>query len=322
MSKVDLIFQHENTIYYPTVEEGVSLTWSRKGSPGKLKFSVVKDSALLIEEGDTVKLTVDGTDMFYGFVFTKSRSGKTPKVIDITVYDQLRYFKNKDTYVYSGKKASEVIKMIAEDFRLKVGVLEDTGFVIGSRTEDNATLFDIAQNALDETLQAKTQLYVLYDDVGKLTLRNIENMKLNLLLDVDTIGEYSYSSSIDKQTYNQIKISFENQSTGKREIFIAKDSTHINEWGLLQYTDTVELSASGAAKAEALLKLYNEKTRTLSVSSVLGDTRVRAGSSVIVKLDLGDIGIQSYMLVESVTHKFKQAQHLMDLKLRGGTFVA
>lgn len=322
MSKVDLIFQHENTIYYPTVEEGVSLTWSRKGSPGKLKFSVVKDSALLIEEGDAVKLTVDGTDMFYGFVFTKSRSGKTPKVIDITVYDQLRYFKNKDTYVYSGKKASEVIKMIAEDFRLKVGVLEDTGFVIGSRTEDNATLFDIAQNALDETLQAKTQLYVLYDDVGKLTLRNIENMKLNLLLDVDTIGEYSYSSSIDKQTYNQIKISFENQSTGKREIFIAKDSTHINEWGLLQYTDTVELSASGAAKAEALLKLYNEKTRTLSVSSVLGDTRVRAGSSVIVKLDLGDIGIQSYMLVESVTHKFKQAQHLMDLKLRGGTFVA
>lgn len=322
MSKVDLIFQHENTIYYPTVEEGVSLTWSRKGSPGKLKFSVVKDSALLIEEGDTVKLTVDGTDMFYGFVFAKSRSGKTPKVIDITVYDQLRYFKNKDTYVYSGKKASEVIKMIAEDFRLKVGVLEDTGFVIGSRTEDNATLFDIAQNALDETLQAKTQLYVLYDDVGKLTLRNIENMKLNLLLDVDTIGEYSYSSSIDKQTYNQIKISFENQSTGKREIFIAKDSTHINEWGLLQYTDTVELSASGAAKAEALLKLYNEKTRTLSVSSVLGDTRVRAGSSVIVKLDLGDIGIQSYMLVESVTHKFKQAQHLMDLKLRGGTFVA
>lgn len=322
MSKVDLIFQHENTIYYPTVEEGVSLTWSRKGSPGKLKFSVVKDAALLIDEGDAVKLTVDGTDMFYGFVFAKSRSGKTPKVIDITVYDQLRYFKNKDTYVYSGKKASEVIKMIAEDFRLKEGVLEDTGFVIGSRTEDNATLFDIAQNALDETLQAKTQLYVLYDDVGKLTLRNIENMKLNLLLDVDTIGEYSYSSSIDKQTYNQIKISFENQSTGKREIFIAKDSTHINEWGLLQHTDTVELSASGAAKAEALLKLYNEKTRTLSVSSVLGDTRVRAGSSVIVKLDLGDIGIQSYMLVESVTHKFKQAQHLMDLKLRGGTFVA
>ena len=319
--KVDLIIQNGSTIYYPIVEEGISLSWDRKGSPGKLKFSVVKDSVLSFQEGNAVKLTVDGTDMFYGFVFTKSRSGSSPNVIEVTAYDQLRYFKNKDTYVYSNKKASEVIKMIAEDFGLSVGELEDTKHVIGSRTEDNATLFDIAQNALDETLQAKTQLYVLYDKVGKLTLQNIENMKLNLLIDADTIGGYSYSSTIDKQSFNQIKITFENKDSGKREIFIAKDSANINKWGLLQYTDTVELSSSGAAKAEALLKLYNTKTRTLSISDALGDVRVRAGSSVIVKLGLGDINVQSYLLVESATHKFKQEQHLMDLKLRGGTFV-
>ena len=309
MSKVDLIIQSGSTILYPIVEEGISLSWDRKGSPGKLKFSVVKDSVLSFQEGDAVKLSVDGTDMFYGFVFTKSRSGRTPNVIEVTAYDQLRYFKNKDTYVYSNKKASDVIKMIAEDFGLSVGALEDTGYVIASRTEDNATLFDIAQNALDETLRAKTKLYVLYDKVGKLTLQDIESMKLNLLIDAD------------KQTYNQIKITFENKDSGKREIFIAKDSSNINKWGLLQYTDTVELSASGAAKAEALLKLYNTKTRSLSISDALGDTRVRAGSSVIVKLGLGDINVQSYLLVESVTHKFKQEQHLMDLKLRGGTFV-
>lgn len=319
--KVDLIIQNDSTIYYPIVEEGISLSWDRKGSPGKLKFSVVKDSVLSFQEGNAVKLTVDGTDMFYGFVFTKSRSGGSPNVIEVTAYDQLRYFKNKDTYVYSNKKASEVIKMIAEDFGLSVGELEDTKHVIGSRTEDNATLFDIAQNALDETLQAKTQLYVLYDKVGKLTLQNIENMRLNLLIDADTIGGYSYSSTIDKQSFNQIKITFENKDSGKREIFIAKDSANINKWGLLQYTDTVELSSSGVAKAEALLKLYNTKTRTLSISDALGDVRVRAGSSVIVKLGLGDINVQSYLLVESVTHKFKQEQHLMDLKLRGGTFV-
>lgn len=319
--KVDLIIQNGSTIYYPAAEEGISLEWDRKGSPGKLKFSVAKDDVLSFQEGNAVKLTVDGTDMFYGFVFTKSRSGKSPYLIDVTCYDQLRYFKNKDTYVYTNKKASEVIKMLADDFRLNVGTLEDTGYIIASRTEDNTTLFDIVQNALDETLQAKTQLFVLYDDAGKLTLRNIENMKLDLLLDVDTLGDYSYSSTIDKQTYNQIKITFENKKTGKREIFIAKDGANINQWGLLQYTDTVELSTSGAAKAEALLKLYNTKTRSLSVSDALGDKRVRAGSSVIVKLGLGDINIQSYLMVEHVTHNFKQNQHLMDLKLRGGTFV-
>lgn len=319
--KVDLIIQNGGTIYYPILEEGITLDWERKGAPGKLKFTCEKDDVLSFQEGNAVKLTVDGTDMFYGFVFTKARSGKSPYLIDVTCYDQLRYFKNKDTYVYANKKANEVIRMIADDFGLSVGTLEDTGYVIASRIEDSTALFDIVQNALDETLRARTQLYVLYDNVGKLTLQNIENMRLDLLIDADTIGGYSYSSTIDTQTYNQIKITFENKDSGKREIFISKDSSNINAWGLLQYTDTVELSSSGAAKAEALLKLYNTKTRSLSVSDALGDKRVRAGSSVIVKLGLGDINVQSYLLVEKVTHKFKQNQHLMDLKLRGGTFV-
>lgn len=320
--KVDILMQRGSTIYYPIVAKDVKLTWERKGTPGKLTFSVVKDNVISFAEGNPVKLTIDGVDLFYGFVFKKSRSGTSPNVIEVTAYDQLRYFKNKDTYVYSNKKANEVIRMIADDFNLKVGTLEDTGYVIESRTEDDSTLFDIAQNALDETLQAKTKLYVLYDDVGKLTLKNIESMKLDLLIDADTIGDYSYTTSIDDQTYNQIKITFENQDSGKREVFIAKDSANINKWGLLQYTDSVELSTSGAAKAEALLKLYNSLTRTLSVSNALGDIRVRAGSSVIVKLGLGDINVQSYLMVESVTHNFTNGQHLMDLKLRGGQFVS
>ena len=320
--KVDILIQRDSTIYYPIVAEDIKLTWERKGTPGKLTFSVVKDDVISFAEGNPVKLTIDGVDLFYGFVFKKSRSGTSPNVIEVTAYDQLRYFKNKDTYVYSNKKANEVIRMIADDFNLKVGTLEDTGYVIGSRTEDNSTLFDIVQNALDETLQAKTKLYVLYDDVGKLTLKNIESMKLDLLIDADTIGDYSYTTSIDDQTYNQIKITFENQDSGKREVFIAKDSANINKWGLLQYTDRVELSTSGAAKAEALLKLYNSLTRTLSVSNALGDIRVRGGSSVIVKLGLGDINVQSYLMVESVTHNFTNGQHLMDLKLRGGQFVS
>lgn len=318
---ITIIVQNENTIYYPVLEEGAEITWERQGSPGKLKFSCVVDENLKIEEGNPVKVNVDGTDIFYGFIFSISRSGSNPKVIEVTVYDQLRYFKNKDTYVYSNKKASDVIRMVANDFGLQVGSIEDTGYVIESRTEDNTTLFDIVQNALDETLQAKTQMYVMYDDVGKITLKNIENMKLGLVMDVDTIGDYDYSSSIDSDTYNQVKITYENKNTGKREVFIAKDSSNINKWGLLQYTDTVETSTSGSAKADALLKLYNAKTRNLSISDALGDIRVRGGSSVIVKLDLGDIQVSSFLVVESVTHKFKQDQHLMDLKLRGGEFV-
>lgn len=318
--KIDLIIGNSSTLYYPAVEDGVTLEWDRKGSPGKLRFCVVRDEVLKVEEGDAVKLAVDGTELFYGFVFTKSSSGRSRQLLDVTAYDQLRYFKNKDTYVYTNKTAGEVIRMIADDFRLHVGIIADTHYVIPSRTEDNVSLFDIVQSALDETLKAETKLYVLYDDVGAITLRDAESMKLNLVVNAGTAGDYAYTSSIDTQTYNQIKVVCENGD--KRRIFIAKDGSNINRWGLLQYTDTVESAASGAKKADALLGLYNQKTRNLSVSDALGDLRVRAGSSVVVQLSFDDISVQGYMLVEKVTHRFKDGQHLMDLKLRGGTFVS
>lgn len=318
--KIDLIIGNSSTFYYPAVEDGVTLEWDRKGSPGKLRFCVVRDEVLKVEEGDAVKLAVDGTELFYGFVFTKSSSGRSRQLLDVTAYDQLRYFKNKDTYVYTNKTAGEVIRMIADDFRLHVGTIADTHYVIPSRTEDNVSLFDIVQSALDETLKAETKLYVLYDDVGAITLRDAESMKLNLVVNAGTAGDYAYTSSIDTQTYNQIKVVCENGD--KRRIFIAKDGSNINRWGLLQYTDTVESAASGAKKADALLGLYNQKTRNLSVSDALGDLRVRAGSSVVVQLSFDDISVQGYMLVEKVTHRFKDGQHLMDLKLRGGTFVS
>ena len=75
-------------------------------------------------------------------------------------------------------------------------------------------------------------------------------------------------------------------------------------------------------RTEALLKLYNSKTRKLKISNALGDVRVRAGCLIGVALDLGDIIANTLMLVEKVTHTFKESEHLMDLTLRGGEFIA
>ena len=113
-------------------------------------------------------------------------------IISVTAYDQLRYLKNKWTYQYQNKRADEVVKMIADDFLLKTGTLENTGYRI-SRTEDNETLFDIIQNALDITVMNTKELYVLYNDFGKLTLRNIKNMKVNLLIDEETAETFDYT---------------------------------------------------------------------------------------------------------------------------------
>lgn len=306
----------------PPVVESVSIEWERQGQPGKLTADIVKTPGLSFQEGDPCRFSVDGTPIFYGFVFEKARKGSMDQVITITVYDQLYYLKNKDTYVYSNKTAAAVIRMIAEDFQLNVGALADTGYTIASRVEDNKTLFDIIQTALDETLKATSQMYVLYDDVGKLTLKNIGDMKLGLLVDNETAGDFDYKTSIASQTYDKVKLSYENKDTGKREIFIAQDGSSINQWGVLQYYEKIDSTANAKAMADALLSLYNTKTRTLKLKDVLGDVRVRAGTMLVVMLGLGDMNLSSYLMVEQVKHTFSNEQHVMDLNTRGGTFVA
>ena len=150
----------------PCVEGDITLSSERKGSPGTFKFKVIKDTTLNIQEGNPVKFMVNDENVFFGFVFTKGRD--KGQNISVTVYDQLRYFKNKETYVYKNKTAGALLKMICNDFNLQWGYVEDTKYVIPSRVEDDATLFDTIQYAIDETLKNKKQLYVLYDDFGKL----------------------------------------------------------------------------------------------------------------------------------------------------------
>lgn len=315
----ELIIQNNSgKLMSPAVLEGIVWSTERFGAAGKLTFKVMKDESLAFHEGNAVRFKFDGNNIFYGYVFSKKRSDND--VIEVVAYDQLRYLKNKDTYVIENKSAAEVIKMIADDFKLKTGSVAGTQYKIGSLTADNQTLFDIIGNALDETLKNTGTLYVMYDDFGQIVLKDLGSMKVGMLIDDSAAQQFDYTSSIDDQTYNQVKLTYENSKTGERDVYITKDSTNQNAWGVLQFTDKIQGTENGAAKAEALLKLYNVKTRKLTIKGVKGDCSVRAGSLIPVMLNVGDLIIKNYLLVESCKHTFNNDEHTMELKLKGGGF--
>ena len=317
---IELLIQHGDKVFIPVVQEGITWTTERKGCPGELKFKVVKDDVISFTEGDAVRLKVNGQNVFYGFIFKKQRDKE--QIISVTAYDQLRYLKNKDTIVYENKTAGELIQMIAKDYMMQTGTIEDTGFKIKSRVEENTSLFDMIQNALDMTLENQKYMYVMYDDFGKIALKGLDNMRLNLLIDEETGENFDYTSSIDSNTYNKVKLTYDNEKTGTREVYVAQDSENMNAWGVLQYFDTLQEGENGKAKADALLSLYNKKTRNLTIKNASGYVRVRAGSMIVVIMDLGDMKLKNLMLVEKCKHEFKESQHLMTLTLRGGEFVA
>lgn len=317
---IQMLIQNGDNALIPVVEDGTEWKTERQGVPGELTFSVLNDATLKFEEGNAVRLQVDDKGVFYGFVFKKDTS--KDDLIKVTAYDQLRYFKNKDTYIYSNKRADEFIKMVANDFSMNVGSLPNTGYKIPSRIEDNTALFDMIQTALDLTLQNKGQQYVMYDDFGKIALKRIQDLAIDYLVDATTAEDFDYSSSIDSETYNRVKLIRENEEKGTREVFISQDSKNINKWGVLQHFDKLEENENGKSKADSLLSLYNAKTKKLTVKNALGDLRVRAGSMVVVQLNLGDTTLSNMMLVEKCTHKFSKDEHFMDLTLKGGEFTA
>lgn len=323
---VELLIGNElgTKVYLPAVEEGIEWTTERKNTPGKLTFKVLKDDILDFSEGSAVRMKENSDEIFFGFVFKQHRAKE--QIITVTAYDQLRYLKNKDTIVYENKTADQFLRMIAADYSLNVGVLESTNYLIESRVEENTSLFEMVQNALDLTLTNTGDMFVLYDDFGKLTLKHLSSMAVGspgayFMVDEETGENFEYTSSIDDSTYNKIKLTYDNEKTGFREVYIAQDSSNIKRWGVLQYFDTLKKGENGQAKVDALLSLYNKKTRNLKLTNVLGDNRVRAGSMIVVNLDLGDLKLKNFMLVESCKHIYKESEHWMDLTLRGGEFV-
>ena len=319
---IQLAIENPDTgkIYLPTVEEGVEWTTDRIGTPGSLEFSVVKDSVINFQEGNRVQLKIDGKPVFLGFVFKKKRS--KDGLIAVTAYDQLRYFKNKDVLLYTNKKASEMLMEIAKNYSLLTGEIEDTKYIIHEYIAENTTLFDAIQNVLDKTLTNTKQMYVLYDDFGLLTLKNIANMRVPYRIDATQAQDYDYETSIDSDTYNKIKLMYKDSETNEIKVFPDQDDDLIKKWGVLQYFDTIDNTENAAAIAKALLELYGNKSRSLSMNGVFGDLRVRAGCQVPVFLNLGDVVANNWLIVEKCTHTFRQNEHTMDLELKGGEYIA
>lgn len=314
MAEMVLTIQHNGTLFEPPVEEGVEIEWERTGSPGKLTFTVLKTEGFDFSEGDPVCFYYDKKPVFMGYVFKKSRDRE--QRIEVTCYDQIRYLKNKYTYIFENKTASQIISALCNDFNLSTGAMDNTGYVIPAISKENISALDIALDVLEETLLNTGNMFVLYDDFGKINVKNCANMMSTTLIYEQSAENFDYSSSIDDETYNNIVLYYKGDDN-TIQIFTASSEARIREWGTLRYFEEVDNPTSAQNKANALLNLYNKKTRELTIDGAFGDVTVRGGTLIPVKLNLGDISVNNYMLVEKVTHKFNKDHYTMDLTLEG-----
>ena len=296
--------------------EEATWTTNRTGNPGKFEFTLLKCGGVAFLEGDVVRFSVDGQLQFYGWVFTKVKDRWG--VINVTCYDRLRYFKANASYAFYDLTVGQMIEQISEDLQVDVGQIDNTGYALPSYIKQDEGCLDIIDGAVQQTLLNTGKIYVFYDDGNGVALREAGSMISDVVIgDKSLLTDYSYKTDIDSQTYNYIKLARPNESTGLWETFVAEDSNNIAQWGLLQLYQTVDGDMNDAqiqAQAKASLSYYNQRMRTLTVQS-LGIPGLRAGQMVLMKVsDLGDISLDQYVLLEKVTHTWKNDLHTMEFE--------
>lgn len=327
------------TMYQAVVLEPVVWTTEQNGSAGKLEFTVLKftdgepNSKISFCEGDMVIFKYKGVEVFRGRIFQKQRDKEHH--IACVAYDSLRYFKNKNCprayNFHTGTTTTKFLNALcsSDNNAFSKGEFEDSKQVVTWNEVSPQTLFDMLKESSEQTIvnDPKHTIYTLYDDKGKLYYKSQDNMKLDLYIDNESLEDFSYTSSIDGETYNRVLLYWGDDEgstkTTKKTTsetrtpagyYDVEDESNVDAWGVLQLTEKIDSTTSDYKdKAKKLLEYYNQKTRELTLQGVFGDTRVRAGSSVIVDLNLGDVAPKKYVFVLKARHTFENKFHTMDL---------
>lgn len=319
---LEVLIDNKNGNVWDVSEIAESITWTttRVGRPASIDFSIVnngiyQENAFALNNGDIVRVRKDNSNIFYGYIFSIKENDA--EEVSIKAYDQIRYLLVKDTYVLKNVTTGDIIRQIANDFNLKVGQIDDTGYRIPTMLEDGQTLLDIIEKGNTLTLWNVNRNYAFLDDFGELSLRHVNDWQAGFYVgDGSLMAGFDYSRDIDTDTYNRIKLYKDNKDSGKREIYQAQDSANIARWGLLQLYQSVDENKNAAQINELLtqlMQLKNREARSLKIPAI-GDPSIRAGMYLPIVIER--LQINQPMLIDEVKHQFDGDGHTMSLTLK------
>ena len=317
--KLELYLQNSNdgtTYDISNIAEQVQVSQTLDGNAGKLTCLLQKDpnNLLKIANGSIVSFIVNGTGFFFGYVFKIGTDAN--QNYQITCYDQMRYLKNKDVYTTSGMTASQIFEKVCNDYGLRYAVNVPSYYVPEGYVHSDKTLYQVVDRGRQLACINENAQYFICDRFGTLIWSEFSYEKTNVQLgDGSMLTSYTYEKSIDDDSYNQIKIYRDNDDTGKRDVWIVKDSDNIKRWGFLQLLKKADDDVNAAQvrqTAENYLKVKNRETETLKlVAEGIPELTCGKGIKAVIPRE----GIDKWMWIKSSTHTFTKYSHVMDLEV-------
>ena len=141
-----------------------------------------------------------------------------------------------------------------------------------------------------------------------------------LYQDVYKRQDYTFTSDIDSDTYNQIKLVRPNKETGQGDTYVFNDSATIAKWGLLQKYEKVDENLNEAQISEQgkiMMAYYDRVLKTISASGVAGVVGLRAGMMSMFRIaEIPELQRGYFLLLEKVKHKFSSDDHTMNVEAK------
>ncbi|MCY7757392.1 XkdQ/YqbQ family protein [Bacillus inaquosorum] len=309
------LFVIKDTEWLELVAESVSLEGHRYQAPRSIEATIVikqgDQTYYSVTEGDTVLFKWKGKELFRGIVFARTPDEHT---LAFSAYDMLQYLvKNQDVYVFSNQRADQMIRRIANDFQIPTTSIANTGHTIKSLViKNDTTLYDIILKALKQTKSQTGRHYQLYSEKGKLGLRAWPDPSELWVLETGVnITGYQYSTSINDTA---TRVVLRRQKDNKTYKASAKDSSGLNKYGVLQYTETVTDDINQAQlQQRADVRLAEKKgvKKELKNIQAIGIPEVQSGLPVYISIP--EAGIKKTYWVDTDRHEFKGTKHTMTI---------
>lgn len=316
--------------------EQIDLNFELEGNAGSMDISCVRDKQLRLVEGDVISLKVNGTQMFYGWIFKRTLSAYNSE--KYKVYDIKRYLAYKDVDVTGNETLDGFFIRICKMANIPHKVVNTSSYNIPSKIHDGETYNNMLQYAIDHTFIGTGQRFCIRANGPTLELLECNKQLTDVIIgDGALLTDYEYSSDIEN-TYTAFKVQrevasesqkgkkksgselSETQKVVLRKTLVAQDAENIKRWGVLQWyekKDSKWTDAQLAKHLELLQKAYNRETKKLKVEGI-GETKCIPGNMIpllISDLKEENVAQGTYLLITSARHTITHNDHAMNLEV-------
>lgn len=263
-----------------------------------------------IVNGKEIRILVGNDEVFRGiiFSFTRESNGRD----SLVAHDSNEYLpKNSMNVKYVGATASGILTDICGKLGVPIGKIDNTGYSIPRYIMRQKSAYDIIVTALTLTRKATGKRYMLGNDKGKVTLREVVPAKEWLRYEAGkNLIDATFTESIE-----DVKTKVEYTGGDELSGYGTTASSGTSKYGVMQHTEH-NGDATAAALPGLAAALVNELSKPTQESSikVLGVPGAISGSALIVKDMLS--GIQGTYFIMADNHEFSAGGvHTMDLTL-------